>query len=151
MVQFAGKFLKKWSKKRLPPFWAFFGNFGGFPVKTVSQTGLTEDASKQRKRYTTRASRRPSQGFIWAQDMQGMRNTPSGGPPRRPTMGDVLFLCWLASSARPVRHTVFTGNPPKLPKSAQNGVTTPQINGADPLLSQKNNKIGAAADPLFGG
>ena len=31
-----------------------FWRFGGFPMKTVCQTGLPEDAIQQRKRYTTR-------------------------------------------------------------------------------------------------
>ena len=51
--QIAGNFLKKWSKRGVPLFWALFWQFGGFPVKTVCQTGLPEDASQQRKRYTT--------------------------------------------------------------------------------------------------
>ena len=55
---------------------------------TVSQTGLPEDASKQRKRYTTRGpSQRPSRGFILALDTHGMRRTSLGGPLRLPTKG----------------------------------------------------------------
>ena len=48
-------------------------------------------------------------------------NTPSGGDdPRRVVY---RFLCWLASSGRPVWHNVFTGNPQNRQKVPKMGVT----------------------------
>ena len=45
-----------------------FRGFWGFPVKTVCQSGLLEDASQQRTRYTTLrgSSQRPSRGVYFA-------------------------------------------------------------------------------------
>ena len=66
------------------PILGTFWRFWGFTVKTVCQTGLPEEASQQRKHYTTRrgSSQRPSRGCTWAPDTHGVRNTPCGGPLR---------------------------------------------------------------------
>ena len=91
-------------------------------MKTVCQTGLPEDASQQKKRYTTHRgpSQRPSRGCIsHSLRVQGP-NTPSGGPLRRHTTGGVPFsllacILWETSPAH-----CFHRKSPKLPKSAQN-------------------------------
>ena len=100
-----------------------FWQFWGFPVKTVGQTGLPEDASQQRKWHTTLrgSSQRPSRGCIsHSLRVQGP-NTPSGGPLRRPTTGGVpfsLLACILWETGQAHR---FHQKSPKLPKSAQYG------------------------------
>ena len=81
MVWGGETFLKNWSKRGYPILGTFW-HFWGFPVKTVCLTGLPEDASQQRKRYTTLrgSSQRPSRGCIsHSLRVQGP-NTPSGGP-----------------------------------------------------------------------
>ena len=67
------------------PIWGTFWRFWGFPVKTVCQTGLPEDASQQRKRYTTLrgSSQRPSRGCIWALEMTPLW-APKGHPKGHP-------------------------------------------------------------------
>ena len=105
-----------------PLFWALFGDFGGFTVKTVCNPGLPGNPSQQRKRYTTHrgSSQRPSRGSILHSLRVYGPNRPSGGPLKWPPMGGVPFslLAWIPWEAR-IAH-VFTGNPPKSTKSAQN-------------------------------
>ena len=60
--QLPEKVVKQGGTPILGTFWRVWG----FPVKTVCQTGLPEDTSQQRKRYTTLrgSSQRPSRGCI---------------------------------------------------------------------------------------
>ena len=123
-----------------------FWQFWGFPVKTMCWTGLPEDASQQRKRYTTLrgSSQRPSRGYIsHSLRVQGP-NTPSGGPLRWPTTGGVpfsLLACILWETSQAHR---FHRKSPKLPKSAQNRGT--------PLFDQffrKVTPIHPSYSPIF--
>ena len=71
-------------KKGCTPILGTFWRFWGFPVKTVCQTGLPEDASQLRKRYTTLGGsfQRCSRGCISHSLRVWSPNTPSGGPLR---------------------------------------------------------------------
>ena len=65
--------------------------------------------------------RGPHEGVFCTPRVSGAQIHPPGGPLRLPTKGGVPFSLLACCSRRSVWQTVFTGNTPKSPKSAQNG------------------------------
>ena len=97
------------------PILGTFWRLGRFPVKTVCQTGLPEDANQQRKRYISEALPRVYLGPGHA----GSAKYTLGRTSEMTLEGWSRFLCWLGFPGRPGLHTVFTGNPPKWTKWPQ--------------------------------
>ena len=115
-VRYRGEIYEKFAKKGGTPFLGTFWRFWGFPVKTVCHTCLPGNPSQQRKRYTTRRgpSPRPSRVYFALSVCPGPKYTLERA-------SEMTHEGWLASSGRPVWHTVFTGNPQNRQKVPKKG------------------------------